>query len=375
MSRILHWIRTGEHIVTDYIECRAVGSETSTGSIEGGSASKAISTPSDDVVETFTASTSGSLTEESPASEPKPIDLLVGCSGDIFIPSTEQISATFLQCQNLWSTYVTSADLFPPGCMPAAGLEGFDLMHCIPPLPQNLHKKHFIAGRALWDVPSPEFHAHNTSPHTDKDHWNPERVHGATKNFPLSIQEPTRCGISSRSDFSYWESGEFPAEKHPPNGLFILTLMWSYILSARLLEMQRRTLQYSRAALSPILIEDVRPQGGEVVIDTAGASRALVRWICALLVQGQGWLVRGPLPPWAAYYDGDCQFIVATTRQSRESGTGDPPSSAEATELLIEFCQLYPFGSQPTAAFLYSSRSAVSQLAGLPSSASDAESH
>jgi hypothetical protein len=350
--RILQWICTGDHIFeTDYAENKAVGTAIGTEDVQSGSVRKATSGPSEHTVETSTDNSPDSVTEESPASRPEPIELLIGCDGDPLIPSTEEINSTYLQCQSLWRTYAADANLLPPGCVPAASFETYDLMHDVPALPQDLYKKQIITGRALWYVPSPEFHmTSRSSHHNDEDCWNPERIYGATKSFPLLIDEPTRCGISSRSDFYHCTSNKLPSD-HDPNGLIILTLMWQYILSVRLLEMQRRSIQYSPMTLSPILADDVRPQSSEVVIHLGDASRKLVRWVCALLVQGPGWLVKGRLPPWTTYYYGYQRFSVITTRQLKELEKEEAPSSSVAAALLIEFCQLYPFGSQPTAAF------------------------
>jgi hypothetical protein len=355
--RILRWRDTGEHkFETDYIENKQIGSTIVTEKVQNDSVGKAISASSDHIVETSLLDGSpGSSIEGSllgPDSQPEPVEFLIGRDFDLLIPTTKQINSTFLTCQNLWRTYVTRADLLPPGSLPAASLEAYNIMHDVPPLPHDLHKKQIIRGQALWNVPSPELYADRESSLHDGDEvWNPDHVYGVGKSFVLFTENPTRCGISSRPDFYHCTSRELPSE-HAPNGLAILTLMWSYILSVRLLEMQRRSIHYSPTTLSPILFNDVQPQSGDIVVHLGHASRELVRWISALLAQGPGWLVKGRLPPWTAYYYGDTRFIIATSRQSGEFGIEKPPSSNEAAALLIEFCQLYPFESQPTAAFL-----------------------
>jgi hypothetical protein len=81
------------------------------------------------------------------------------------------------------------------------------------------------------------------------------------------------------------------------------------------------------------------------VVHLGHALKELIKWLCAILAQGPGLLVKGRLPPWTAYYNRDIRFIIVTTRQFKEFGNEKPPSSAAAVELLIEFCQLYSFGS------------------------------
>lgn len=76
------------------------------------------------------------------------------------------------------------------------------------------------------------------------------------------------------------------------------------------------------------------------------ASRHLIRWLCALLAPGLGWIIKGPLPPWTAHYDADSRFVIATDVPFNFLDDDAPPSSEKATDLMIEFCRLHDFGSQ-----------------------------
>jgi hypothetical protein len=354
-SRILGWICTGKHIFeTDYVESKAVESTTGTGKVQDGAGGKSITTLSRNTVDAPLDGSPSSSTGDSLVdldSQHEHIELLIGCEGDLLIPSTEQINGTFLRCQNLWRTYIAGADLLPSGCMPASSLAAYNLIQHMPPLPQDLHKKQIITGRALWHVPSPEFDKTHRGLKHDNGVWNPEYVYGVEKTFYLSIDKPTRCRISPRPDFCHYTSSEQPSE-NAPNGLAILILCWSYILSARLLEMQNRSIRYSPTTLSPLFTKESKVRSGDIVVDLGHTSKQLVRWLCAVLAQGSGWFVKGPMPPWTAYYDGNPRFIIATTLPFTEFGNEKPPSSSEAADLLIEFCELYPFESQPIAAFL-----------------------
>ncbi|PSS10592.1 hypothetical protein M430DRAFT_176518 [Amorphotheca resinae ATCC 22711] len=355
-DRIHHWIHTGEHkFVTSSVESKANGSTIWTETIGHDAIGKAVSVPSKDIAEPSPGSASSYLTGESITeqnSEPEPVELLVGCEDDLLIPSTDQINCTFLRCQNIWRAYVAGADSLASGCMPAETLDPYILMQDVPPLPQDLHKKKIIKGRALWHVPCPELPTScRGQKHDDNEIWNPEHVYGVEKTFYLWTDKPTKCGISSRPDFRHGTSGEQPSG-NSPNGLAILILCWSYILSVRLLEMQKRRIQYSSTISSPLFTEDVRPQSSEIVIHLGHASKELVRWLRAVLAQSSGWFVKGRMPPWTAHYEGDIRFIIATALPFTEFGNEKPPSSSEAADLLVEFCGLYPFGSQPTAAFL-----------------------
>jgi hypothetical protein len=64
------------------------------------------------------------------------------------------------------------------------------------------------------------------------------------------------------------------------------------------------------------------------------------------LAPGLGWIIKGPLPPWAAHYDADTHFVIATDVPFNFLDDDRPPSSEMATDLLIEFCRLHGFESQ-----------------------------
>ena len=117
--------------------------------------------------------------------------------------------------------------------------------------------------------------------------------------------------------------------------------------------------------LSPIPIKDLKPQPDDIVIYLECASRKLTRWLCAVLAPGFGWQVVGPLPPWSTHYQEYTRFIIATDTPFGFLPSERPPSSCEATDLFIELCTLFDFGSsvadhnnsfetlqQPTIAFL-----------------------
>lgn len=224
------------------------------------------------------------------------VDLLVGCDNDPLIPTSEAINSTFHKGQTLWRTYLANAEMLPSGCLPYESLYAYNVIQDVPPLPQDLYKKQTIMGRALWQVPSPEFHPSDRIWKHDKDEmWNPELIQGVEKSFPLSTERPTRCKMSTLSQFDHITSTEQSPES-APNGIAILILMWSYILSARLLEMQKRRMRYSFTTLLPVLPHDIKHQSGDIVVHTGSASKSLLRWMCAILVQRPGFTFETPLP-------------------------------------------------------------------------------
>ncbi|KAH8653942.1 hypothetical protein BGZ60DRAFT_386758 [Tricladium varicosporioides] len=355
--RIRHWASTGKYIFeTDFEGSKAAGSTTGTEKIQGGSVEKAV-TVSEHTAETSLDDSTSDESLVNPNSEAEIVDLLFGCEDDVLIPSSDQIHCTFLKGQSIWRPYLTRATSLPFGFVPAGSLDPYILLQKMPPLPQNIPRKRSITGEAVWHVACPELPKSQDVPkYNDEEDWNPEYVNGNKKVFPLSISKPTEYRISPRPDFRLNDGR--------PNGIAILTSLWSYIFSVRFLELQKRQIRYSSRRLSPVLTKDVKSQPRDIVIYLGCASRKLTRWLCAVLAPGLGWHVIGPLPPWAAHYQ-DTRFIIATDAPFRFLAHERPPSSCEAANLLTELCMLFDFGSsvadreesietlqQPTAAFL-----------------------
>lgn len=310
-ARILHWVKTWEHkIEGDYRKSR-IGSTL----------------PNE-------------ADEEDNSTEPLlDANELVGCDDDVLIPSREEINWAFLECQTIWSAYISTATSLPLSWIPAPNPHA--LLQRVPPLPQNLPKARAIAGQSLWHVPCPELS--DTLAYTDDAVWSPEHVNGPKKVFPLFVSKPTECHLSSQTSFSCFTTSACPEQSS--NGIAILTICWSYIFSARFLEMQKRRMKYSLSKLSPVLQRDIKAGAGRIVLCFDHASNDLVRWMCALLVPGLGWLVEGPLPPWAAHYHTGVNFIITVNSPFTFHRDERPPSSARALDLLIEFCTLFNFGS------------------------------
>lgn len=206
----------------------------------------------------------------------------------------------------------------------------------VPALPDNLPRRGFIIGRPLWHIPDPD-----RTDDADKPEWDLQYAYGVRKFFHLSCPRPIQCHVySQHSQLTIPGHTLLTAQR----GLSFLTMCWSYILSVRILELQGSKPVYSRFSLLPVSAKTFRPTAGEVVLNLgASASRRLVRWLCAVLSPKPGWLAEsGEFPPWAAFCACDRPLVVVTADGvagfvRKES----PPSSAEATELLIEFYRLY----------------------------------
>ncbi|KAK4038466.1 hypothetical protein C8A01DRAFT_47926 [Parachaetomium inaequale] len=180
-----------------------------------------------------------------------------------------------------------------------------------------------------WHVPDPEHEGDTAVQGLDLQY-----LHGRRVYFPVSYPKPVECYVYA----------------HPPlpghdllsarRGLSILTIYWSYILSVRLLELQRKKLIYSQYCLLPVTAKRFKPSASEILLDLGVlASPKLVRWLCAILSPRPGWAVDdgGGCPLWAAFCSGYVRFAVAAADgpASFPSPNESPPNSVEATELLV----------------------------------------
>jgi hypothetical protein len=218
-ARIQHWVDTGHHIFE--------GSKTSTAA----SASENYDTQLHMLPPVSDTSTSDSSSEL----------FLNGEDNDPLIPSTDQINLTFLQSQSIWSAYLADAYKLQPGSIPSCCLDLHNMIQHVPPLPQDLSGRQNITGHAVWHIEAPELH----EAEKDTKGWNPERVSDPRKQFNLSVAQLTKCNISPRSEICYWSDKAQGGET--PSGIALLVMCWSYILSARLLEMQHKRIMYSAA--------------------------------------------------------------------------------------------------------------------------------
>lgn len=307
-EQILHWIRTGEHVIQTKPTAALTSECTALPSDCGGT-----SAPS--------SNTSSSIT-----------DKLVGVDDDPLIPTAADIACVFNKGRATWTHFVRLAESSPPEVFPAELGDPSIMLKDVPALPDTLPQRGFFIGRPLWHVPDPE-----KDEAARKQELNLQYALGARKYFHVSCPKPIECRVSARPS----PPGHAPWA--PQRGLSLLTMCWSYILSVRLLELQGRKVVYTRHSLLPIKAKIPRAKPGVVVLNLgAYASHRLMRWLCAILSPEPGWSADGgDFPPWAAFCSGDARFVVASANDPAAFSNEPPPDSTQATELLIELCVLY----------------------------------
>ncbi|KAI0430730.1 hypothetical protein F5Y09DRAFT_220431 [Xylaria sp. FL1042] len=323
--RIQHWIRTGKHVIqADHKESDRVRS----------------------IIPASNANTSSSNTDVSPTSTTSSSlpDELSGADNDPLIPKPADIHRVFNQGRETWMQFLKSAEFLPPNSFPMWLQDPSIMLQDIPALPENLPRKGVLVGQPLWHVPDPEYHGEDAQ----TNDWDLQYTHGSQKHFCLSFSKPINCCLSIQPGFSYFGSAP-SSDGRPfgsPDGLSLLMLCWSYIISVRFLELQGIRVRYSHHYLLPKIAKTFHAQQGDVVLSLgASASPALLRWLCAILAPNPGWFSDGGgFPPWAAYCSGDVQFVISTNKTVTFSNEELPPTSAQATDFLIQLCVFYGLG-------------------------------
>ncbi|KAI1319112.1 hypothetical protein F5Y16DRAFT_391198 [Xylariaceae sp. FL0255] len=263
-------------------------------------------------------------------------ELLTAKDNDPLIPSHSQINSAWQQGWTTWSTLLSAAESLLPNEWPVACLDPSIMLHSIPPLPPRIPSDK-LAGQPTWRV-------------SHIDHPSKE-VNGAKRNMCLGISKPIPCRISQQPEsFHYGKTIGTPSTDvgSTPKALSVLVLCWSYILSARLLELQGRRVHFSEHHLQPTITPNPGRSQELTVHLPPSTSPGLVRWLCAVLAPAPGWTTdtASNFPPWASFCSGPALFVIqyAHVISFRNSKA---PTSLEALAYLAEFIDLYELGPEP----------------------------
>ncbi|KAJ4259683.1 hypothetical protein NW762_007614 [Fusarium torreyae] len=265
---------------------------------------------------------------------------------DPLIPKQRDIRRIFHDGRHTWQQFLSQALALPRGTFPS-GLDPSIMLQDMPPLPESVPSKGVLAGAPTWLVPDPE------PDHRDGADLDLNNVTGTTKYFRLAYPAPIDCLVSSDPSACHYGNPAGTADaSNAPQGLAVLTMCWSYIFSTRLLQLQERKIHFTDSCLHPVPINTVGnlAQNEILVHLPTEASLRLVHWLCAILAPRSGWAVTdevGVYTPWDAQFTSDVRFVIATEGQVSIDTDAEPPTPTEATELLIEFCNLFGIGHEP----------------------------
>lgn len=283
------------------------------------------------------SSSSRSSDPTTPDSTTDGLSALLTDEDDPLLPRPADVYRTFYDGKATWEAFLNRANGIPTGLWPENALNPYLTLVDVPSLPDVLPRSDWLDGRPCWELP---FEVGATACEDHRPDSNTALTYGRRVSFQLQVQDPIRCEISQ--DAASHALGVGP---ETTSSLAVLVMCWSYILSVRLLELQRRDIQYTMDRLWP---DTPQRQGGNAVdIDLESASPKLIRWLCAILSPKMGWRTRDQrgLPLWATSFTPDVKLGI------KASVTGEdicsPPTSSEATELLIELCRLFKLGANP----------------------------
>ncbi|KAF5674937.1 hypothetical protein FHETE_2688 [Fusarium heterosporum] len=361
MGHVRSWVLNGDYELDNSFERPLVWSSTVvTGLSEAAivprpddasaHSNRGAETPTSQITESTVASTAPELCRSSskPSSSVNEQGFLAVAEDvdDPLIPKQLDVRRIFNNGRHTWQQLVSQALALPRGTFPS-GLDPSIMLQEMPPLPESVPPKGVLAGAPTWLVPDPE---PDTRDGTDFDLNN---ITGTTKYFRLVYPSPINCLITSDPSACHYGNPTGTADaSNAPQGLAILIMCWSYILSTRLLQLQDRTIHFTDSCLRPVPIDTVgtlTPSQILVHLPT-GASLRLVHWLCAILASRPGWAAddqEGAYTPWDAQYKDGVEFVIATERQIVLDTDAKLPTPTEATELLIEFCNLFGIGHEP----------------------------
>ncbi|KAF4968016.1 hypothetical protein FZEAL_10448 [Fusarium zealandicum] len=272
---------------------------------------------------------------------------------DPLIPNQRDIRRIFHNGRHTWHHFLSQALALPRGVFPP-GLDPCIMLQDMPPLPDSVPPKGVLAGAPTWHVPDPEPCQPEPAQPSSRAHPDLDLNHvtGTTKYFRLAYPDPIDCLISSDPAVSSYGNPSGTDASNAPQGLAILTMCWSYIFSTRLLQLQDRKAHFTDSHLRPIPINAVGDLArDEILVQLPRhASLRLVHWLSAILAPKPAWSANdegGAYSPWDARCTGDLRFVIATEEQVSIDTHARPPNPMEATELLIEFCNLFGIGHEP----------------------------
>ncbi|KAL7818893.1 hypothetical protein V8C44DRAFT_182976 [Trichoderma aethiopicum] len=245
---------------------------------------------------------------------------------DNVVPTAEQSASALDYSRSLWQGLVENAR-----SMSLSG-DTLDLMSLArhgPKMPDDMEGSSELAGYAKWHL------SEGPKPNGTGNVLHPVRL-GIKRRWDLMKHDLTECEVSDRSSFGFSDSES--------NGLAIMFLAWSYILSVYLLEEQKTSFVYTEATATSGTASSA---DNEITIDLGDASDEEYRWWSTLLSPGQGWKASGAKQPvWAVKYTGNVKFSFKNPRTEPLSPDIKPPSSRQAVAFLARFAAMYDLEGQ-----------------------------
>ncbi|KAL2443644.1 hypothetical protein ABEF95_009348 [Exophiala dermatitidis] len=276
-------------------------------------------------------------------------------------PSAKEASAVLKKSQRHWGALLAcarAADSLPASC---ANIHS--LLHETPALPgadvdveeivDSKKESLDLVGYSVWGLGSTKCDLSN------------ETKSSRAVEVQIGTSEPQFCTLSTEATLQWTGFQGFRAQRKTGNYLCALVLGWSYVLSARLVELRRMSgndrITYTEAQAPLITGEQPFSEGDGVAISVGKADPGACRWWAAVLAGGCGWkavLHRSGHDfhaPWACHLkfnnDEQIKFYHSPSTDSSSFATAKPPSSTQALQHLMDFAKLHDVVDQLLAAF------------------------
>ncbi|KAI2011690.1 hypothetical protein LOZ39_001012 [Ophidiomyces ophidiicola] len=255
---------------------------------------------------------------------------------DIVRPGTETSRTVFEQGFRIWTTLRTCAQQEPS--LPQTCFQIQDAFQLLPPLVQDVdlkckHNSLYATGTSIW----------GTSQGQCKIPVVEKRL-----ELPVSINHSTRLALSeSIPNCQKW----FQQEE---NHLSVLILAWSYIFSARWVEL----IPGAELTYTGKHAEYGNSNGDrqtQVVVDVGDVDNDAARWWAAVLSPDEGWQAyltweqRRFRSPWSTALETRVDFTLACHKPLCHVSTTAPPFTT-AVRFLAEYCNLHKIVDQALAA-------------------------
>lgn len=265
---------------------------------------------------------------------------------DLLRPNFLLAFKTLTRSQSTWQTLLSSVqsgtDLPYPCCNVKA------LLNKTPSIPQSIEvtecsgtKSLSLEGYSRWSV-SP---AYKLPSHTCEL---PPIKTTLSRKVYIGESRPKTCSLSAEY-ISEW-TGFQPLSEPMSNYLSVFVLGWSYILSARLIEIRRKT-AHDKVVYTYNQTQWDRPDGDQAGnhfdLDIGSDSYAEVQWWAAVLAEGCGWEAtlardgREYYPPWECHLNNSPFRLRHCAQMPSSIATIEPPSSAEAQQYLFNFARYH----------------------------------
>ena len=274
---------------------------------------------------------------------------------DTLRPNPAQSSHVFNKSKRVWRRLharALAASYFTPSCANVG-----NLLHKTPSLPSRAEIEDsagdtslYLEGYSVWDL--------GTTFCDLADKAKKSRLQKAV----IGRTHASFCHLSNESCTQWLGFEESQHKSWTGSYLFAFVLGWSYVLSARLLELRKESDidQISYTGENASLKGGERPPSDttEIIISIGKVADSECRWWAAILASGCGWKAtlhrsgRDYFPSWSCHLDREERVQVHHNRPRGSPATSfHPPSSTEAQQYLYNFANHHNAHDQLLAAF------------------------